>query len=99
MHSIIICEDDQEQLAYLSMLVQNYIQFHKNQFRLVYEGTDPQTTLNYIQQEAIKKGLYFVKQAYPLQSGLSYEIFVRQYRCLLLTFLKSHLTMDSFASN
>ncbi|WP_208965638.1 hypothetical protein [Dolosigranulum pigrum] len=51
MHSIIICEDDQEQLAYLSMLVQNYIQFHKNQFRLAYEGTDPQTTLNYIQKE------------------------------------------------
>ena len=51
MHSIIICEDNQVQLAYLSMLVQNYIQFHKNQFRLVYEGTDPQTTLNYIQKE------------------------------------------------
>ncbi|WP_347301742.1 hypothetical protein [Dolosigranulum savutiense] len=51
MHSIIICEDDQEQLAYLSMLVQNYIQFHENQFRLVYEGADPQATLNYIQKE------------------------------------------------
>lgn len=60
MHSIIICEDNEEQLAYLSMLVQNYIQFHENQFRLVYEGTDPQTTLNYIQQEAIKKGLYLI---------------------------------------
>lgn len=57
MHSIIICEDNQEQLAYLSMLVQNYIQFHENQFRLVYEGTDPQTTLNYIQKEKQVKWL------------------------------------------
>ena len=57
MHSIIICEDNQEQLAYLSMLVQNYIQFHKNQFRLAYEGTDPQITLNYIQKEKQVKWL------------------------------------------
>lgn len=59
-YPIIICEDNKEQLEYLSELVNNYLLFHDNLLTLALATPSPEEIQHYLVDSNPKKGIYFL---------------------------------------
>ncbi|MCW6665748.1 LytTR family DNA-binding domain-containing protein [Aerococcaceae bacterium NML191219] len=60
MYPIIICEDSHEQLAHITTLVNNYILFHDDRFKLVLAANSPDDVLTYLHKFQPKKAVYLL---------------------------------------
>ncbi|URZ87315.1 response regulator transcription factor [Floricoccus penangensis] len=68
-YPIIICEDNQSQLNMLQGIVENYIMFHGEHFRLGLKSQNPDEVLKYISNYKPNGGIYFLD--YDLSHNLT----------------------------
>lgn len=59
-YPIIICEDNQIQLQQLNKLIENYILFHSNLFKVELQASKPQQVVNYLNEAEPQRGIYFL---------------------------------------
>lgn len=59
-YPIIMCEDNQIQLQQLDKLVENYILFHSDLFKVELEASNPQQVIDYLDKSEPKNGIYFL---------------------------------------
>lgn len=59
-YPIIICEDNQIQLQQLNKLIENYILFHSNLFKVELQASKPQQVVNYLNEDEPQRGIYFL---------------------------------------
>lgn len=59
-YPILLCEDSPQQLSRLRETINDYILFHENQFELVYSSGNPYDVEQYIEENQIQKGIYFL---------------------------------------
>lgn len=59
-YPIIICEDQLPQLHQLETIVQNYILFHSDVFKIVLKTQSPSEVKTYLKQFRPKNGIYFL---------------------------------------
>ncbi|MFC6176818.1 response regulator transcription factor [Companilactobacillus huachuanensis] len=59
-YPIIMCEDNQIQLQQLDKLVENYMIFHSDLFKVALETADPQQVIDYLDKFEPKNGIYFL---------------------------------------
>ena len=59
-YPIIMCEDNQIQLQQLDKLVENYILFHSDLFKVELEASKPQQVIDYLDKSEPKNGIYFL---------------------------------------
>lgn len=60
MYPIIMCEDNAIQLQQLDTLVENYILFHSDLFKVELQAAKPQQVITYLEQEQPQNGIYFL---------------------------------------
>lgn len=60
MYPIVICEDDPIQRQQLDQLVENYILFHSNLFKIELTAAGPTEVLNYLTKSEPENGIYFL---------------------------------------
>lgn len=58
-YPIIICEDQLSQLQQLETIIQNYILFHSDFFKLSLKTQSPSEVKIYLKQFRPKNGIYF----------------------------------------
>lgn len=59
-YPIIMCEDDTVQLQQLDTLIENYILFHSNLFKVALKASKPQVVIDYLNQVKPENGIYFL---------------------------------------
>ena len=59
-YPIIMCEDNQIQLQQLDTLVENYILFHSDLFKVELTASKPQQVIDYLDQSEPQNGIYFL---------------------------------------
>ena len=59
-YPIILCEDSPQQLKYLSETIKDYLLFHENQFELSFSSSDPYKIKDFVKENEIQKGIYFL---------------------------------------
>ena len=59
-YPIIMCEDNQIQLQQLDTLVENYILFHSDLFKVELTASRPQQVIDYLDQSEPQNGIYFL---------------------------------------
>lgn len=59
-YPIIMCEDNQIQLQQLDTLVENYILFHSDLFKVELMASKPQQVIDYLDQSEPQNGIYFL---------------------------------------
>ncbi|GEO64737.1 response regulator transcription factor [Companilactobacillus nantensis] len=59
-YPIIMCEDNQIQLQQLDKLVENYILFHSNLFKVELQASKPQQVIDYLNETEPQNGIYFL---------------------------------------
>lgn len=59
-YPIILCEDNPEQLANLTSIINDFNMFHPNQYKLAFKSSDPHAIEDYIKDNSIEKGVYFL---------------------------------------
>ncbi|WP_261807240.1 response regulator transcription factor [Lapidilactobacillus luobeiensis] len=59
-YPIIICEDQTDQRQQIVTIIQNYLLFHHDQFRLVLQTPEPSAVQQYLRQSHVKQGIYFL---------------------------------------
>lgn len=60
MYPIIMCEDNRIQLQQLDTLVENYILFHSDLFKVELQASQPQQVVNYLDDCEPQNGIYFL---------------------------------------
>ena len=59
-YPIILCEDNPEQLANLTSIINDFNMFHPNQYKLAFKSSDPHAIEEYIKENSVEKGVYFL---------------------------------------
>ena len=59
-YPIIICEDDPVQRQQLDTLVENYILFHSDLFKVELQSPGPNQVVEYLNKEQPENGIYFL---------------------------------------
>lgn len=60
MYPIVMCEDNQIQLQQLDTLIENYILFHSNLFKVELKAPNPDQVIDYLNEESPENGIYFL---------------------------------------
>jgi len=59
-YPIILCEDNPVQLKQLNTLIENYILFHSNLFKVELSASNPSQVIDYLNKETPQNGIYFL---------------------------------------
>ena len=94
-YPIILCEDSPQQLDKLTETIQNYILFHENQFKLEYSSNNPHDIQNYIEENDIQKGIYFLDIDLSSDiNGIDLSQWIRNYDVMAkIIFVTTHTEM------
>lgn len=77
---IIICEDSKKQLAQIETLINNYVMFHSNQFKVEMLSSDPEAIIQHIKEHQIQHGVYLLDiDLNHNMNGLDLAEWVRHY--------------------
>ena len=60
MYPIVMCEDNQIQLQQLDTLIENYILFHSDLFKVELKASKPQQVIDYLDKDEPQNGIYFL---------------------------------------